>query len=581
MIRRARRFAAAVRADITKILRDRTTLALMLAQAIIVMALLGIVFGEGIRDIPIVVVDRYHDPLSESIVHAITGSDQFQVVAYLGSEDEAKQYIDAGRAQGAIIIENDLTEAMFTGKEAKVKILVDGSQPMVQYTFRALGTALTSEIQRQVYENILKGIEQALTDVERYQFVAESATPVSEDLLASTERYYGTYQGISTGASMSAGTPGWISAAEMYGYSTAEALNQRMSSTGVMLTSMGKAVGSVANGYDQTADQLEPIAEYLIQKGTAEGDLNLIQTGYKLQYIAAGLRMAYDQFKSAGLDDKLKAAGAGMSAMQIPTPQAYRSIGATAAPATVPRISKEEIQEIVRSLRESLRKASVALAATNGSFNLEYDVMYNGDKLRILDLLTPLLLALFVAMGTLATTAPMVVKEKERGILERISTTPIPPLEYILSKILAALAVTTVQVIVLILVGVFAFRIYIGGGIWMLLLILLPVALSHIGMGILISTRAKSEREAVQAIPAIMVPSIILSGITFPISMLPAYIRPLAYLVPLTYCQRVLMGVMVKGASFSTYLPDLIALFVFAAIFLAGGVIAFVKSTRQ
>ena len=140
---------------------------------------------------------------------------------------------------------------------------------------------------------------------------------------------------------------------------------------------------------------------------------------------------------------------------------------------------------------------------------------------------------------------------------------------------------TTVQVIVLILVGVFAFRIYIGGGIWMLLLILLPVALSHIGMGILISTQAKSEREAVQAIPAIMVPSIILSGITFPISMLPAYIRPLAYLIPLTYCQNVLMGVMVKGASFSTYLPDLIALFVFAAIFLAGGVIAFVKSTRQ
>ncbi len=576
-----RKFWQVLRADILKILRDRITLALIISQAVITMVLIGVTFNEGIRDIPIVVAQKYHDPISNDVVSTITASNQFQVVAYVGSEDEAKDYINRGLAQGAIVISDDLTEALAEGKKAQVKILVDGSNPMVQYTFRALGMSLTNAVQQHIYQKILEEIGAAIERMESSGSTYSALMGVSEETAAQSGRYFGYYQAISPGVSGTLGQTSLPSDVEEYGYVLGTKINERTSTTGATLAEIGSQVNKVVNGYDETADTLEPIGQYLIQKGTLTGDVNLIQTGYQLIYLAGALRNAADEFRSAGIGDSLKTMGAGIASAYIPGSSSPQSTGGSASVMTAPQISRDELLELLRRVQQALQQFQLPVKRVGGDFYVKYDVLYNGDNLRILDLLAPTLIALFVAMGTLATTAPMVVRERTKGILERISTTPIPPIQYILSKILAALAVTTVQAVVLILVGVFFFRLYIGGGVWALLLILFPVALSHIGMGILISTYAKTEREAVQAIPAILVPSIILSGMFIPISMLPSYIRPVAYLLPLTYCQDALLGVMVKGGSLATYMNDIVALFAFAAIFLAGGVVAFVKSTRS
>ncbi len=577
----SRTFWQVLKTDILKILRDRVTLALIIFQAIVTMVLIGVTFNEGIRDIPIVVVQKYNDPVSNEVVSAITSSDQFQVVAYVGSEGEAKSYINKGLAQGAVVVDTDLTAALVNGSPARVKILVDGSNPMVQYTFRALGTNLTNAVQQQIYKKIIEGIRKTLKEVESSGASYSALEGLTEEAAMDGSRYFGYYQLASTGVSETAGAPQILQNALQNYYVVSSAINGKTAAMGATLTEIGKNVGSVVNGYDETANVIEPIGNYLVQKGTDTGDVNLISTGYKLIYLADTLRSAAGRFRSAGVDTTLKVTGERISSAQLPFASPHPALGASASIPTAPTISRKEIVELIHSIQQALKQFELKVKNVSGDFSVKYDVLYNGDKLRILDLIAPTLIALFVAMGTLATTAPMVVRERTKGILERISTTPIPPVLYILSKILAALAVTTVQVVVLILVGVFFFRIYIGGGVWALLFILFPVALSHIGMGILISTHAKTEREAVQAIPAILVPSIILSGIIIPISMLPSYIRPVAYLLPLTYCQDALIGVMVKGGALATYLSDIVALFAFAAVFLAGGVIAFVKSTRS
>ncbi len=572
---RIKQFWVVFKADTLKILRDRVTLFLIISQAVVTMVLIGVTFNAGIRDIPIVVVQKYHDPVSNAVVSSITASNQFQVVAYVGSESEAKQYINEGKAQGAIVINSDLTADLFKGKQATVKILVDGSNPMVQYTFRALGMAITNNVQQKIYENIIDSIN---TAIQRLQS-GGAAIQNAEALSGEVQRVYGKYSGVQyiappagTTAQPNSGCPVSSTVISTWnGGTTAEA---------AALATAGSNINHIISGYGEAASVIAPIADYLIQKGYATGDLNLIRDGYTLQYLAQNLETAEAEARSAGIGDSLKRAGvqAGSRYVSEETPPTTAETTTTAP--LWGTLNAQEILAMLRAIKSQLQAVTNKRIST-GMFSVKYDVLYNGDKLRVLDLLAPMLIALFVAMATLATTAPMVVREREKGVLERISTTPIPPIEYISSKILAALAVTTVQEITLILVGVFLFRMYIGGGVWALLLILFPVALSHIGMGILVSTYAKTEREAVQAIPAILVPSIILSGMFIPISMLPTYIRPIAYLLPLTYCQDALTGVMVKGGSLAAYSGDILALFVFALIFLVGGVLAFIKSAKS
>ena len=575
---RIKQFWVVFKADTLKILRDKITLALIISQAIITMLLIGITFNAGIRDIPIVVVQKYHDPVSNAVVSSITASNQFQVVAYVGSEDEAKRYINEGKAQGAIVINSDLTSDLFKGKKATVKILVDGSNPMVQYTFRALGMSITNNVQQRIYENIIDAINTAIQELQQSGSLAQNASALSGEISRNYSKYKG-YKELATPATTAvlsnAGCPVSSTLLSTWnGATTAQA---------AALSTAGTSINHIISGYGEAASVISPIASYLIQKGYATGDLNLIKYGYTLQYLAQSLEEAEFKAKSSGIGDSLKRGGVEAGERYISAETPATGIGASlqAPPTTAnPNAEVQYVLEMLRALKAQLQSIGGKKMPT-GLFSVKYDVLYNGDKLRVLDLLAPTLIALFVAMATLATTAPMVVRERERGVLERISTTPIPPIEYISSKILAALAVTTVQEITLILVGVFLFRLYIGGGVWALLFILFPVALSHIGMGILVSTYAKTEREAVQAIPAILVPSIILSGMFIPISMLPTYIRPIAYLLPLTYCQDALTGVMVKGGSLAAYSGDIVALFAFALIFLAGGVLAFVRSTKS
>ena len=94
------------------------------------------------------------------------------------------------------------------------------------------------------------------------------------------------------------------------------------------------------------------------------------------------------------------------------------------------------------------------------------------------------------------------------------------------------------------------------------------LAIASMAFGILLSSAAKTETQATQMIPMIVLPVFLLSGIFWPIEAIPAWLRPAAYLLPPTHAVDALRSIMIRGWGLAEVWPQVVALFVFIAGFL-------------
>src|SRR5579885_2362732 len=157
------------------------------------------------------------------------------------------------------------------------------------------------------------------------------------------------------------------------------------------------------------------------------------------------------------------------------------------------------------------------------------------------------------------------VEERSRGTLERLLSTPATPGEVVLGYALTLGLVAIMQSIILIVVGIVVFGIIIRGSVLLLLLTVTLLALSSQSIGILLSTLARRETQAVQLIPFIVLPALLLTSVLRPIQELPGYIQPFSYLLPPTYAVDALRSVMIKGSGITVIWPELFTLVIFSA----------------
>jgi len=190
--------------------------------------------------------------------------------------------------------------------------------------------------------------------------------------------------------------------------------------------------------------------------------------------------------------------------------------------------------------------------------------------------IVPGLTAYLMAIGAVLLTALALAGEFERGSMEQLFASPVGRFEIILGKLLPYLALGLLQLLLVVTAGATVFAVPIRGSLLLLFALGLTFLIGMLGQGLLISVIAKNQLVATQAgALSSLLPSLILSGMLFPVENMPRFLRLVSTLVPARYLVHGLRGVLLKGSGFGLVWPDLVAMALFAVAVLLAAVARF------
>jgi len=219
------------------------------------------------------------------------------------------------------------------------------------------------------------------------------------------------------------------------------------------------------------------------------------------------------------------------------------------------RIVSEFSEQLVRSEFGTLQGAVKKF----GQVNLIGRAWFN-ENLESRNFYVPGVIATIVALITLMLTSMAIVREKEIGTMEQIMVTPITPKEFILGKTMPFALIGLIDVVLVSIVGVFWFDIPIRGSLLLLFFCTALYLMTTLGIGLLISTISRTQQQAMMTTFFFFMPTILLSGLMFPIANMPTVIQWLTYLNPMRYFLVIIRGIFLKGVGFNTLWPQMMAL---------------------
>lgn len=204
-------------------------------------------------------------------------------------------------------------------------------------------------------------------------------------------------------------------------------------------------------------------------------------------------------------------------------------------------------------------------------------MMFNPDS-RSANLLIPGLIAILLTFSGTMLSAFAIVKERERGTLEQLMVTPVAPLAVVLGKVIPYLFLAYVQLIMVLVLMNVLFRVPVHGSLTLLLGLSSVYLLALLSLGLLISSRARSQMEAIQQAQTFLLPSIFLSGYVFPLSSLPAPLQIVSRVLPATHFIKISRAIIIRGATFMDLWQNVVALLIISAILIAASARAFQKT---
>ena len=180
--------------------------------------------------------------------------------------------------------------------------------------------------------------------------------------------------------------------------------------------------------------------------------------------------------------------------------------------------------------------------------SLEVNTQYNPERRTAVQIIPPLI-GVILSMTMVLFTATALVRERERGNLELLIMTPLRPVELMIGKLAPYVGVGLVQVTVILVVGTLLFDIPQNGSLLDLYLGSLLFIGATLGLGLMISTLASTQFQAMQMAVFTLLPSILLSGFAFPFDGMPPVVQALAQLLPLTHYVDIVRGVVLRGST--------------------------------
>jgi len=189
----------------------------------------------------------------------------------------------------------------------------------------------------------------------------------------------------------------------------------------------------------------------------------------------------------------------------------------------------------------------------------------------------PGLIGIIMQNITVILTAFSLVREKEKGTIELLMVTPIRPAELIVGKMVPYILIGTLDFLIALFFGTYWFNVPIAGNALLLILLGIIFVMCSLSIGILISTIARTQAQAMQMAFLFLLPSILLSGFIFPRESMPLPIMISGYFIPLTYFLKILRGIILKGSEFTILANEVFILLAFGIALLTLASISFKK----
>lgn len=232
----------------------------------------------------------------------------------------------------------------------------------------------------------------------------------------------------------------------------------------------------------------------------------------------------------------------------------------------------------VRPFVEAL--PAVPSRAADGTATLPIEIrarlLYN-PNLESSHFFVPGLVGIILQLVTLFLTSFAIVRERELGTLEQLFVTPVGRAGLLLGKLTPYAIVGFVEVLIVLTVMVNVFQVPIRGDLGVLLALSLLFLLCGLGLGLLVSTLARTQLAAIQFAFLIMLPSVLLSGFMFPRSEMPLPIYLVTFAIPVSYYLEILRGVVLRGAGLTDLLPHIAGLTICTAAIFAVSLARFRK----
>jgi ABC-2 type transport system permease protein len=227
----------------------------------------------------------------------------------------------------------------------------------------------------------------------------------------------------------------------------------------------------------------------------------------------------------------------------------------------------QAVQRSAPLLLKQMVPAAMSGAVPDGlPLQIETTRLYGSADLKMLDFFAPMFIAYIGFFLIFMLTSVSFLRERTQGTMERLSASPVTRLELVLGYMFGFGFFSMIQAAVLLLFTVFMLQVQYTGNLLSIFVVTLALVLGAVNLGIFLSAFARNELQAIQFIPLVILPQVLLSGLLWPVQDMPGWLQAIARIMPLTYAIEALTDIMIRGKSLAATWVALAVLFGFAAL---------------
>ncbi len=247
----------------------------------------------------------------------------------------------------------------------------------------------------------------------------------------------------------------------------------------------------------------------------------------------------------------------------------------TQRPPTVRVLLDGSDSQVAGPARNALQRPPDPSASSG--VDVRVNVLFN-PQIRTQVYTIPGLVCVLLQLVTVSLTSFSLVREREQGTLEQLMVSPVGRLGLMLGKLIPYSLLAMVELVAILFLGRLIFDVQIAGSFLLLVVLAIPFILAALAMGLVISTAAQNQSQAMQMTMLTTLPAILLSGYIAPRETLPGPLYLLSEIFPVTHFIQISRGIVVRGAGLYDLLPSVVALLLLTIVLIAIATTRFRKS---